>query len=257
MMRFSIVVPAYNASKTIEAALDSCLKQRYLPEEIIVIDDASSDDTYQKAKRWAKRYGKGVKVVCERLAQNAGPSKARNRGWDLATGDYIAFLDADDRFLPKKLESVAGFFEKNKDAVLLGHVSAVEDDVKRGSGSIKRIGRKEILFRNIATTPSIVVKREIEARFDESMRYTEDHDLWLRITEIYDNTFFLDSVLTLLGRAVRSKGGQSGNQWAMRKGEMRMYAKYCRRNDVVWQLPFFVLYSVAKHTYKWRLGELK
>lgn len=251
---FSVVIPMFNASKTIAETLDSCVTQTQLPKEVIIVDDCSRDDSVEVVKRWMDRYSGEVSIVVESLKENSGPSKARNRGWELSGGDYIAFLDADDRFLPEKLERVAVFLAQHNDAVLLGHAWMLEGEAKKTSGSVKSVSKKEILFRNLATTPSIVVKREIGERFDETMHYTEDHDLWLRITERYDRSFFLDTVLTQIGRAVRSEGGQSANLWAMRRGEMKMYAKYCRRNGAVWQFPFFVLYSAAKHTYRWIKG---
>lgn len=94
---FSVVIPNYNNGATLARAIDSVLAQRYPAHEIIVVDDGSSDDS----RTVAARYGERVRYVYQ---PNAGVSAARNRGAALATGDWLAFLDADDVFLPNRLE---------------------------------------------------------------------------------------------------------------------------------------------------------
>jgi len=248
---FSIVIPMFNASNTIVlTTLASCLKQTQLPKEIIIVDDRSTDDSYALVKKWKENYSGDVTVILEQLDINSGPSKVRNRGWDLASGEYVAFLDADDRFLPEKLENVATVLKENPEIVLLGHGFALEDENTDKNSTLTKVSTNKILFKNLTTTPSVIVRREINERFDEQMRYTEDHDLWLRITRKYNETYFLDSTLTVIGRAVRAEGGQSANLWAMRKGEMEMYRKYCKENGLMLLYPFFLFFSLGKHFLK-------
>lgn len=95
--RFSVVIPAYNAAATLARALDSVLAQRWPAHEVIVVDDGSADATAEVAA------GFGARVKCVRQA-NAGPSAARNQGVQAATGEWIAFLDADDWFYPERLQ---------------------------------------------------------------------------------------------------------------------------------------------------------
>ena len=248
---FSIIVPMYNASDTIVKTLDSCIHQTYLPKEIIVIDDRSSDDSVVVVQEWKEHYKGQVEIVLQLLEVNSGPSKARNAGWDLATGEYVAFLDADDRFMAHKLETIASVLKKNEEIVLLGHKYTLNELEKTGViGELQKIDIHHVLLKNLATTPSVIVKRQILERFDETMRYTEDHDLWLRITEHYDKTYFLESTLTIIDRPVRSKGGQSANLWAMRKGEITMYKKFCKRNSIMLLFPLFIAFSLSKHILK-------
>ena len=124
--RFSVVIPAYNAGKTIARALDSALEQTWLAHEIIVVDDGSSDDTCEAVSAY------GDRVIYLRQ-ENAGPSAARNRGVDAASGDWITFLDADDWYYPTRLEChasmiaaelgldflVASFDYRDKDGMLI------------------------------------------------------------------------------------------------------------------------------------------
>ena len=112
-VKFSVIIPAYNAERYIRKAVESCLGQTYAPYEIIVIDDASTDST----AAIAESFPSPVRVI--RLAKNSGVSVARNRGVEASTGDWLAFLDADDWFLAEKLELQRRCALKNENAVLI------------------------------------------------------------------------------------------------------------------------------------------
>jgi Glycosyl transferase family 2 len=114
-MTFAVVIPAYNAARTLARAIDSVLAQTYPPAEIWVIDDASTDGTLALAASYSP------KVQLIQLPHNQGPSAARNAGWDAAAADYIAFLDADDAWHPLKLELVARHLAQTPGIRFLGH----------------------------------------------------------------------------------------------------------------------------------------
>ena len=95
--RFSVIIPAYNSAPTLARAIDSVLAQTWPPHEIIVVDDASGDATGEVAARF------GPRIRYLRREQNAGVSSARNYGVEQATGDWLAFLDADDWYFPDRL----------------------------------------------------------------------------------------------------------------------------------------------------------
>jgi glycosyltransferase involved in cell wall biosynthesis len=94
--RFSVIIPAYNSAATLARAVESVLQQSWPVHEIIIIDDGSSDDTLDVARG----FGDPVRVIHQ---ANAGVSVARNRGAEAATGDWLAFLDADDWYYPDRL----------------------------------------------------------------------------------------------------------------------------------------------------------
>ncbi|GMR21653.1 MAG: hypothetical protein BMS9Abin36_2257 [Gammaproteobacteria bacterium] len=94
--RFSVIIPAYNSAATLAKAVESVIEQSWPAHEIIVIDDGSTDDTLQVARGFGDR----VRVIHQ---SNAGVSMARNRGAEAATGDWLAFLDADDWYYPDRL----------------------------------------------------------------------------------------------------------------------------------------------------------
>jgi glycosyltransferase involved in cell wall biosynthesis len=97
-MKISVVIPAYNAAAFLPRSIASVRAQTLQPVEVIVVDDGSTDDTTAVAA------GLGVRVITR---TNSGPSAARNTGIQMASGDWIALLDADDRWSPEKLERQA------------------------------------------------------------------------------------------------------------------------------------------------------
>ena len=107
MPRVSVVIPTYNRREYVQEAIDSVLAQSYTDYELIVVDDGSNDSTGEALH---SRYG-------DRLAYewrpNAGVSAARNRGLELARGEFIAFLDSDDVWLPQKLQQQVAFLDES------------------------------------------------------------------------------------------------------------------------------------------------
>jgi glycosyltransferase involved in cell wall biosynthesis len=107
-LKISVVIPAYNNGPHIHRSIDSVLAQTASPLEIIVVDDGSTDNTSELVKC----YGEKVRYIYQ---ENAGASAARNTGVEAVTGDWIAFLDADDEWLPMKLEAQLNHLKKHPD----------------------------------------------------------------------------------------------------------------------------------------------
>ena len=110
----SIIIPAYNTAPTLPRAIDSVLGQTFSDYEILVVDDGSKDDVNAAVAP----YGERVRLIRQ---NNAGASAARNNGARHARGRYLAFLDADDYWLPGKLSRVAEEFEKHPDTGMVYH----------------------------------------------------------------------------------------------------------------------------------------
>ncbi|HXZ87495.1 MAG TPA: glycosyltransferase family A protein [Candidatus Binataceae bacterium] len=111
MPRVSAIIPVYNGAATIAEAVDSALAQSWRDLEVIVVDDGSNDDT----PAILDRYGDRIRVIAQR---NRGPAAARNAAARIATGEYLAFLDADDRWLPTMIERCLAELEKAPECVL-------------------------------------------------------------------------------------------------------------------------------------------
>ena len=98
----SIIMPLYNYGRFLNAAVDSVLSQTYINWELIIVDDCSTDDSFEVAEELSK---KDERIHAYRLERNGGTSAARNKGLDLAKGEFVAFLDSDDQYDPTYLES--------------------------------------------------------------------------------------------------------------------------------------------------------
>jgi len=107
-------MPAYNAALYIRAAIESVQLQTMRAVEIIVIDDSSTDQTAAIVQELSDQDGR---IRYERMAQNVGPAASRNRGLELAQGEWVALLDADDRFHPKRLEILLEISINNRPVV--------------------------------------------------------------------------------------------------------------------------------------------
>jgi glycosyltransferase involved in cell wall biosynthesis len=184
-MKFSVIIPAYNAEQYIAKAIQSGLNQTYPPHEIIVIDDGSTDGTAAVAESFPAP----VRVI--RLAENMGVSMARNRGVQASTGDWLAFLDADDWFLPEKLELQRRCALENPQAVLLyagWWVISVDGVESLGRFTPPAALLPMLRYRCNLPLGTAVLRRDVfdsVGGLDPSLRRCQDWDLWLRITARY------------------------------------------------------------------------
>lgn len=192
MSTISIIIPTFNRSDFITIALDSVLKQTCNDYEIVVIDDGSSDDT----REVLKPYQDNIRYFYQ---DNKGIPTTRNRGIREATGDYIAFLDSDDYWLPEKLERQMECFSKNpRYGMIATRCSSISPDGKlRAKNRPGKSGWVLIdLFKaNFIRTSSAMIKKgclETVGLFDESLPECEEYDLWLRIANQYPIGFIND-----------------------------------------------------------------
>jgi glycosyltransferase involved in cell wall biosynthesis len=180
-VKISVIIPAYNAEPYIGRAIESCVQQTSPPDEIIVADDGSTDRTSEVALR----YQGPVRVI--RLAENSGASVARNRAVEASSGDWLAFLDADDWFLPNKLELQRRCIQENPHAVLVfgGYrVIPVGGSEQEGLWTPPSDLHWRLRYQCCFTLCSVMLRRdalEAAGRFDPAYRHCEDWDLWLRI----------------------------------------------------------------------------
>ncbi len=239
-MKISVVIPAYNASASIAKAIASCMQQTMQPHEIIVVDDASTDNTCDVVAQY-----KAVKLL--RQSTNQGPSAARNRGINEATGDVIAFLDSDDTWLPEKLVAIHDVFSKNNEVVYLGHPYVLSAQQKTArTNNLSTLSYISVLLKNPYQPSCLALRKSMPLRFDESYRYCEDHELSIRVAYKY-KVHWLNDAYTVLGRPQLSTGGASGNIWKMRKGELRLYTSIYKHNILLLLLiPFLWIFSIGK-----------
>ncbi len=237
---FSVIIPAYNSRDTLTRALESVLAQIFPAHEILVVDDGSTDDSAALAEPLLAGTGKVI-----RLSQNSGPAAARNAGIAMATGTHIAFLDADDYWLPPKLACIKSALEIYPEAALLFHARNLPPGIPLPTEA-RIFPLWRLLVHNPVATPCAVVRRS-SLRFSEDLRWMEDYDFFLRHAE-KGPVFYLPQVLTILGRPILASGGQSSRRWKMRISEMRVLWRFATRHPAFYLLlPLCISWILAKH----------
>jgi glycosyltransferase involved in cell wall biosynthesis len=196
----SVVIPAYNAARFIRRALDSVLAQTYPATEVLVIDDGSTDETASIVESYRAR----VTLIRQ---NNMGASSARNAGIDGATGDLIAFLDADDYWEPQKLERHVQLYRNNANLGLSASGYYTEEPGNKSrcafcgvfsEGVVRLRGRKAFEWVMLVSTITVVVPKRIlgQNRFDEGLETAEDRDLWLRLVAAAPVAFISEPLAT-------------------------------------------------------------
>jgi len=188
----SVVIPAYNAGEFISRAIDSVLSQSRRPDEIIVVDDGSTDETRERIKK----FGSQVRYIYQ---QNAGPSVARNKGIEAANSEWIAFLDADDEWLAERLARQCELLGRNEHLVwVTGNFYRCLCDENRRRANVnpdlamKVLRGKEYFddfFRTslphgCVWTGTMLIRKEVlkeVGMFQTDLYIAEDTDLWFRI----------------------------------------------------------------------------
>lgn len=189
----SVIIPTYNRAQLVTRAIHSVLKQSFADFEVLVVDDASTDDTLETVAAIAD-----PRIRYLRQPVNQDVSAARNRGLRAARGEFIAFLDSDDEWLPGKLEAQVARFRDAPDSVGLVYSGSITryDDGKENVFQPEHRGDvfREILLKNITDTgsASVMVRRNVlrvVGFFDERIPAMEDYDYWIRAARFYDFDF--------------------------------------------------------------------
>ena len=215
----SVVIPCFRCATTIGNAVASVAAQTLRPVEVLLVDDASGDETRQTLHQVASEYEAGwVKVVA--LAANGGPSRARNAGWEQARQPYIAFLDADDTWHPRKLELQMAALRADPGIALIAHRMIVRDrdstmPALRLPMRIAIVGRRRLLLNNPFPTASVVLRRDLPFRFNENFRRVEDFLLWAQIAFSGYRCAKINQVLASWHKSNYGAGGLSEDLVAM------------------------------------------
>lgn len=195
--RVSVIIPAFNSERYIADTIASALAQNYRPKEIVVVDDGSTDDTAAELAQFGDR----IKVVRQ---ENSGAGAARNRAVKESSGEWIAFLDSDDLWLPHKLERQMQCIEAHPEAdfayhnwhvthnesadapSLLAEIEAAGvPERDRAESATCELGwlYNELLLDCVVHTTAVMMRRSLfdaVGGFDETIRQGQDYDLWLR-----------------------------------------------------------------------------
>jgi glycosyltransferase involved in cell wall biosynthesis len=192
--------------------------------EIIVVDDGSSDETSALALAWADLFRAPLKLIAQ---HNSGPAAARNAGVTVAHGEIIAFLDSDDEWLPGKLREQMRLMDSDSSIKLV--CSPMNGKPFRTRKRKFDLSFSSLLFTNRVYTSSVLVRRQAflaSGGFDSSRRFSEDYELWLKITQ-FGRIVVLNKPLIH-----RSAGGVSSRLWEMERGELGTYRIVARERYI-------------------------
>jgi glycosyltransferase involved in cell wall biosynthesis len=162
------------------------------------------------------------------LDKNIGAASARNAGWDKALGDFVAFLDADDSWHPRKIEVQYQFMTARPDVVVSGHghvqVDEVPVPVPLDVLAFHPISALYVLLKNPFITPSFMVRRDLSFRFLAGRRYMEDHYFLMQVSVAGLGIAKTNLPLAFIYKNIFGDAGLSANLWGMQRSELENYA---------------------------------
>ena len=236
MSSVSVVIPCFNSARTLERAVASVAAQTFAPAEVIIVDDASRDGTADLARSLAREYPR-LNVSLVELPTNIGAGAARNAGWDRATNTYIAFLDADDAWHPHKLEIQHGIMTANPQCALSGHRYRIDrsgslGDVDTVASRAVPISLRNLLVRNVFSTPSVMLRRDVVERFHHDPAVSDDYLLWMRIVSSHGPAILIDLPLTTLFKDAYGHSGLSAATHDMQRRELTAFGHLRREGRI-------------------------
>jgi len=207
-MLVSIIMPAYNCERYIDEAINSVLAQTYKNWELLVIDDGSKDATFQILSEFSKN---DYRIKPLKNEKNMGVSATRNRGIELASGEWIAFLDSDDIWAPSKLERQLKTADKNSAEFIFTGASYINEDGQPYKGIYEVpeiVSYNKLRNKNVISCSSVLIKK----RFFNTIKMErddlhEDYLVWLKILKLGITAYGINEPLLIYRISINSKSG--------------------------------------------------
>lgn len=247
MKLISIITPAYNAEAYVEKTIESVLAQTFQNWEMIIVDDCSKDNTVQIIEKYCKI---DCRIQLIKHEKNQGVAAARNTALKVAKGEYIAFLDSDDMWMPEKLEKQYNFMAEN-DYVLTytayqKYYSESEEKGKMISVP-EKMTRKAIFYNTAIACLTVMVNREKAGDFEMPLlTHFEDQCTWQSILERGYEAYGLNENLALYRV---SSGSLTANKGKAAKRQWDVYRKHFRFSLFRSSIYFvsYAMHAVIKH----------
>jgi glycosyltransferase involved in cell wall biosynthesis len=254
----SAVIPCYRCDDTIARAVQSVFDQTRRPFELVLVDDGNDVGTSRWLRELEARHSGWIRLV--RLQHNAGVSAARNAGWNAARGKYVAFLDADDTWLPQKIERQCAFMEAHAEIVLTGHLDhgARRAPLPGDGREYRMLSRFWVTLGNPFAPSSFMARRDLGLRFSEERRHMEDHRFVQQLVFAGRAVARLETRLGVMHKPVFGHSGLSAQLWAMERAELRNYADLRRERHLGFATYWLLLgYSLLKFARRVMLSRLR
>jgi teichuronic acid biosynthesis glycosyltransferase TuaG len=191
-----VVIPVYNSEKHLNKTLESVLNQTYQSIEIVLVDDCSKDNSQQIINEYKKSHNN---ITYYRLEQNSGAAVARNKALELAKGRFIAFLDSDDIWYPKKLQQQLVLMKQKNAAICYTAIEMIDesDELIKGKRNVlQEVDYKFLLKNTMLATSTIVVDRNLTGYFKMPLiRSGQDYATWLLLMRNGTVAFGINEVL--------------------------------------------------------------
>lgn len=243
-MKCAILISLYNAEKTLDKTFESLQAQTWQDFRIIAINDCSKDDTLALLKKWQEKFGT-EKFLLINNERNIGLTKSLNKGLNRITEPYTARIDADDRWDTTKLKKQIDYLEKYPGCGLLGtwytNISSKNESKVTPPVTDAEI-RKSIFQKNPFAHSCVIFKTDLvkqAGKYDESVRYGQDYDLWLRL---FPKTTLMNIPEFLCSRNIEGTLTSSGkNQHTQMLQCVKTQLKYLELYDRPWKEYRFII----------------
>lgn len=242
----SIIIPTYNSSRTIVRTLDSIKNQTRLDliTEILIVNDGSTDETVNLVEDYKKKHA--YLPICLIDKENGGVSTARNVGLMNAKGSWIGLCDADDEWLPNKLEVQHNIIINNEYIDFIGG-NHTDEELKIFGKKITCLHKatlKELCVKMYPQTSTVLFKKKIFDEiggYDEKRRYGEDGQYFMKICDKYNYYYHPEKVVEYDGGKIGFGGsGLSGNLYGMQDGQRKNISELMQANKISMSFYLFI-----------------
>lgn len=216
----SVIIPVYNSEKYIAKTINSVLNQTYKNIEIVLVDDCSTDNSAQIIDKYLESH---KNIIHHLLEKNSGAAVARNKAIELAKGRYIAFLDSDDLWYPRKLQKQLDLMKKQNAAICYTAIEMVDEDgqlIKGKRNVLEKVDYKFLLKNTMLATSTVVIDRKLMGNFEMPLlRSGQDYATWLLLMRNGTKAYGINEALV-----------------KYRKGKNSLSSKKARNIKKVWNI---------------------
>lgn len=242
----SIITPMYNCKEYISQTIQSVINQSYESWELILIDDCSTDGTFEEV---SEAYKDHPQIIIIKNQVNSGAGYTRNHGLELSKGRYIAFLDSDDIWCSEKLQKQLTFMKTNNAPISHSSFSFINENGNKRSGLVEvteRVNLETLMRKTEIGTSTAIIDTNITGKFSfELIRTRQDIRLWMELMSLGHISYGLDEVL--VNYRVRSNQ-ISSNKFKMLWQTFKVYISFTKipMTSRIFYFFSYVINSVCK-----------